>query len=126
MVRTEQIYVLGTITTDINTRWTEQVKMLVNCLTGWKTSLAKSMNGPSLSFYRENGNKTNACKYCFNIWGQGKKFVFESLKCTKYWEVVNSRNQPLHECICPFFVAGFQKEDGSQGYDSSTFSSYYI
>ena len=87
--------------------------MLVNCLTGWKTSLAKGMNGPSLSFYRENGNKTNASKYCFNTWGQGKKFEkFSSLKCAK--------------CICPFFVAGFQKEDGNQGYDSSTFSSYYI
>ena len=57
-------------------------------------------------------------------WRQGKKFEkFSSpLKCIKYWEVVNSRNEPLHECMCPFFVAGFQKEDGSQGYDSSTFS----
>ena len=80
MVRTEQIYVLGTVTTAVNTRWTEQVKMLVNCVTGWKTSLAKSKNGPSSSFYRENENKTNASKYCFNTWRQGKKFEkFSSL-----------------------------------------------
>ena len=61
-----------------------------------------------------------------NIWGQGKKFEkLYSLKCIKYWEVVNSRDKPLHECMCPFFVAGFQKEDGSQGFDSSTFSLYH-
>ena len=58
-----------------------------------------------------------------NTWGKVRSLkVFETLKSIKYWEVVNSRNKPLHECICPFFVAGFQKEDGSQGYDSSTFS----
>ena len=47
MDRTEPFYALGTITTDVNIRRSQQVELLVNGLTGWKMSLARSMNGLS-------------------------------------------------------------------------------
>ena len=65
MGRTEQIYALGTITTAVNIRGSQQVEMLVNGQTGWKMSLIRIMNGFSRSSYGANGNKAKATKYCF-------------------------------------------------------------